>query len=223
MAPGLVLGAGGIAGAPLGALIGARLPERWTLLLFAALMAIIGLHLWQEAKEMTEVDSRFACRRDPDEERRLRGPCVLKLLAAGVLTGVLSGTFGVGGGFLVVPALLLVTAMPIERALASSLVCIFLISTSGFAANLLSVQHLDLRLTALFLAGGAAGMTIGAALKSRLPGLLLKRLFASSVLGVAIWIAIQTCLGKEPNPQVQHPIPAETSVVAQHRDSVHQQ
>ncbi len=199
--PGLILGAGGIVGAPLGAFIGARLPEFWTLLLFAALMAVIGVRMWQGANGGEDVDSRFACRRDADGVRRLRGPCILKLLVGGVLTGILSGTFGVGGGFLVVPALLLVTAMPIERALATSLVCIFLISTSGFVANLLSVRHLNLELAAWFLTGGAIGMTAGAALKSLLSGPMLKRIFATGVIAVALWIAVQTILGKDPRPK----------------------
>ena len=216
--PGIILGAGGIVGAPLGALIGARLPEFWTLLLFAALMAAIGVRMWQSANGAEDVDSRFACRRDADGVRRLRGPCILKLLTAGILTGVLSGTFGVGGGFLVVPALLLVTAMPIERALATSLVCIFLISASGFVANLLSVRRLDLELTALFLAGGAIGMTAGAAVKSLLSGPLLKRVFATGVIAVAVWIAVQTFLGKDPRPSTA---PAGENQISQHQTSHH--
>jgi uncharacterized membrane protein YfcA len=199
--PGLILGVGGIVGAPLGAFVGARLPEFWTLLLFAALMAVIGIRMWQGANSQEEVDSRFACRRDADGVRRLRGPCIVKLLVGGLITGILSGMFGVGGGFLVVPALLIVTAMPIERALATSLVCIFLISASGFVANLIAVRHLDLELTAWFLAGGAIGMTAGAALKSLLSGPLLKRIFAAGVIAVAVWIAVQTFLGKDPRPK----------------------
>ncbi len=190
--PGIIFGMGGILGAPGGALIGAHLPEYWTLILFALLMVFIGVRMWLGANSEGDLDSRFACRRDADGVRRLRWPCAGKLLAWGLVTGVLSGTFGVGGGFLVVPALLLVTAMPIERALATSLVCIFLISTSGFVSNFLTVDHFEYGLAGLFLVGGAIGMTAGAALKSHLSCPLLKRIFAVGVLTVAAWIVVKT-------------------------------
>lgn len=194
--PGVIFGVGGILGAPGGAFLGAHLPEFWTLILFAMLMVFIGVRMWRGSNAAGVVDSRFACRRDPDGVRRMRWPCAVKLLAWGILTGILSGTFGVGGGFLVVPALLLVTAMPIERALATSLVCIFLISSSGFVSNLLTVDHFDYGLAALFLAGGAIGMTAGAGLKSFLSGPMLKRIFAAGVLAVAVWILAQTLSGQ---------------------------
>jgi uncharacterized membrane protein YfcA len=124
--PGIIFGIGGILGAPAGAWIGVRLPQFWTLMLFAGLMVFIGVRMWSDRKTKPGEVSRFTCRRDTDGVLRLHWPCSAKLLFAGGTTGVLSGTFGVGGGFLVVPALLLVTAMPIERALATSLVCIAL-------------------------------------------------------------------------------------------------
>jgi len=195
--PGIIFGVGGICGAPAGAWLGARLPEFWTLILFAALMIFIGVRMWMGASADGVPNSRFACRRDPDGTMRLRAPCVFKLLAFGLLTGVLSGAFGVGGGFLVVPALLLVTAMSIERALATSLVCIALISASGFISNLLAIHRFDCGLAGFFLLGGAMGMTFGALLKSRLSAPLLKRLFAVSVLVVAAWIVVRTLAEKE--------------------------
>lgn len=208
--PGAMLGAGGILGAPGGAWIGTRLPEFWTLLLFAGLMLVIGVQMWRGANRDETRLYKFACRRDGDGVMRFRWSCAGKLLVAGAITGVLSGTFGVGGGFLVVPALLLVTAMPIERALATSLVCIALISASGFVSNLVTVQHFAFGLAAWFLAGGAVGMTAGAKLKSRLSGRLLKRIFAVGVVGVAVWILSQTLAGREPRPtqKVAHIIPA---------------
>lgn len=169
-APGAIFGVDGILGALGGAWLGVRLPEFWTLLLFASLMTFISVRMWRGANRETNPDSRFACRRDADGVRRLGWSCGLKLLTWGGLTGILSGTFGVGGGFLVVPALLLVTAMPIEHALATSLVCIFLISASGFASNLLAGQHLEVGITVWFLTGEAIGMTAGAALNRTCPG-----------------------------------------------------
>jgi uncharacterized membrane protein YfcA len=113
---------------------------------------------------------------------------------------VLSGTFGVGGGFLVVPALLLVMAMPIERALATSLVCIALISASAFFSNFLAIHNFPYVLAAWFLVGGALGMTLGASVKAYLSGPLLKRIFAVSIIGIGFWIGTQTLFGKSLKP-----------------------
>lgn len=100
-------------------------------------------------------------------------------------------------GFLVVPALLLVTAMPIERALATSLVGIFLISAAAFSANLVALENFPILLAGWFLLGGALGMSGGAVLKSRLSAPLLRKIFALAMVGVALWIVGKSLLGRE--------------------------
>ena len=169
-------------------------------MLFAGLMIFIGIQMWRDRKTKPAEVSRVTCRRDPDGMVRLRWPCSAKLLFAGGTTGVLSGTLGVGGGFLVVPALLLVTAMPIERALATSLVCIALISASAFFSNFLAIHSFPYVLAACFLVGGALGMTLGASVKAYLSGPLLKRIFAVSIIGIGFWIGMQTLFGKSLEP-----------------------
>jgi uncharacterized protein len=104
---------------------------------------------------------------------------------------VLSGIFGVGGGFLVVPALMVVTGIGIEQALATSLVGIFLIAGSGFAANAHQLAAGDAGLGLLFLLGSGAGMTLGAALKTSIPAVWLKRIFGLTVLGVAAYVIVR--------------------------------
>ena len=116
-----------------------------------------------------------------------------KLVAAGAVTGVLSGIFGVGGGFLVVPALMFVTGVSLERALATSLVGIALISGAAFAANLfLEARALPVALTLLFLAGAIGGMIAGSRLKHYLPATALRRIFGVSVIALAVIIATKT-------------------------------
>jgi hypothetical protein len=155
-------------------------------MLFTGLMIFIGIRMWRGRK--TKEVSRFTCRRDTDGVLRLRWPCSAKLLFAGGTTGVLSGTFGVGGGFL------------IERALATSLVCIALISASAFFSNFLAIHNFPYVLAAWFLVGGALGMTLGASVKAYLSGPLLKRIFAVSIIGIGFWIGTQTLFGKSLKP-----------------------
>lgn len=192
---GALLGAGGIVGAPLGAWLGRALPDAITLWLFAGLMLFIGVQMWRSSGAAEVPLTAFSCRRDPDGVLRFRLSCAGKLVAAGALAGVLSGVFGVGGGFLVVPALLVVTAMPMERALATSLVGIFLISAAAFSANLVSLENFPFPLAGWFLLGGAVGMSGGAVLKSRLSAPLLRRIFALAILGVALWMVGKSLLG----------------------------
>ena len=183
---GAVLGAGGILGAPVGAWLGARMPQTVSLLLFAGLMLIIGLRMWRGKDDAFHPAIR--CRRHPDGRLHSGWSCAGKMAVAGVLTGVLSGMFGVGGGFLVVPALLAVAAIPIERALATSLVGIALVSASAFSANFLITPSLPVEPAALFLGGAALGMTAGVRIKDFLPALALRRIFSAMIVLVAVWV-----------------------------------
>jgi uncharacterized protein len=190
---GAVLGLGGVAAAPFGAAIGAHLPDALVIVLFAALMVVIGLRMRRGRPTTAEIPlSPIACQRAPDGKLQFSWSCAAKLAVAGAITGLLSGTFGVGGGFLIAPALLAVTCMPLDRVLATSLVGIALISASGLAANLALSGPLPLNLSALFLAGAIIGMTAGTALKSRLPDSALRLTFSLTVIAVATWMIAQT-------------------------------
>lgn len=185
---GLALGVGGMLGAAPGAWAGAWIPEGVTLAWFAMLMLFIAWRMWRNAVAGKVPVMPWACARAPSGLPEFHWSCAAKLFAAGLLAGVLSGWFGVGGGFLLVPALLLVTAMPMPYALATSLVAIALISAPAFAANLVLIERFPIATAAWFLAGGAVGMTLGAPLKHRLPDAALKRVFAVVVFGVALWV-----------------------------------
>lgn len=188
-----ILGLGGIAGAPFGAWLGTVMPEQGTLILFAGLMLLIAWRMWRGTA--TDVPlSAFACRNAGDPTMQFHWACAAKLASAGVLTGVLSGLFGVGGGFLVVPALLLVLPMAMEKALATSLVSIALISASAFAANIFNEGAFPHILATWFLAGGGIGMSLGVVLKTKLSTAVLRRIFAIGVGGVAVWILVEIIL-----------------------------
>lgn len=189
---GAVLGLGGVMAAPVGAWIGARLPAQLSLLLFAALMIFIGVRMLLRKETVGDVPlSWISCERWPDGRPRFSLPCAGKLVGAGAVTGILSGIFGVGGGFLVVPALLVVTCVGIERALATSLVGIFLISASGFAANARHLAAGDWNLAGLFLIGSAIGMSGGAHLKNFIPARGLQLIFGLSVIGTAFYVILR--------------------------------
>ncbi len=190
---GAVLGLGGVLAAPLGARVGTLMPQRLSLLLFAMLMAVIGTRmLWRRDAVMADVPfSWIRCQSRSDGHPQFHLACAGKLFVAGVISGVLSGIFGVGGGFLIVPALLVVACVSIERALATSLVSILFIAASGFMANASQVSPGNWPLAGLFLGGSAAGMTIGVWAKTLVSARVLNVIFGLSVLGVAAFIVLR--------------------------------
>jgi uncharacterized membrane protein YfcA len=186
---GALIGLGGVASAPLGALIGAHTPERLSLLLFALIMAVVGIQMLKG--HIIAGVAALACQHTASGELRFSLSCAAKLFFAGLVTGILSGIFGVGGGFLLVPALLIVAALPVEGAMATSLVAIFLISLSGFVAHIDQFSVDDAQMAFTFLLGSGLGMTIGAETKAHLPSTTLRRLFGALVLGTAAFVVFR--------------------------------
>ncbi len=181
---GLLFSLGGMMTAPLGTTLGRHLPAAALLSAFALLMGYAGWRLWH---------GRSDDRRDEQGRCVARAgafglECYLRLGGGGAAAGLLSGLFGVGGGFIIVPALLFVTGMNIHRAVATSLLVIFLISISGVAAHVLHGQLFPMPLSVLFLGGGFTGMPLGSALRARLSGPVLQKIFAVGRWLVAAWM-----------------------------------
>ena len=115
---------------------------------------------------------------------------MLRLAPLGLLTGFAAGFFGIGGGFLIVPGLMLATGMTMANATASSLV-----SVANFGAatsiNYAASGLVDWRLAGLLLLGGAAGGLAGLMIAKKLAtrALLARRSFAALVLLVAAYVA----------------------------------
>jgi hypothetical protein len=153
---GLMFAAAGMLGAPVGSFIGHRVPECLLLTLFAGLMVAVAVMMWRKATKRPEEaavvrapgarrpasEAGVACRRDPAGRLTMTSRCATVMAVAGVVTGVLSGLFGVGGGFVVVPALVLFSGMGIHRAVATSLLVIALVSAAGVASKMLAGEAL---------------------------------------------------------------------------------
>ncbi|MGH8427588.1 MAG: sulfite exporter TauE/SafE family protein [Gammaproteobacteria bacterium] len=123
------------------------------------------------------------------------------LLAAGVGVGLVTGFIGVGGGFLLVPALVLLGGLDMHRAVATSLTVIVLNSASGFYKQhaLLSGigQTLDWRIIGLFVLIGGLGSLAGSAAAGRIPHRHLRRVFGVFLIlmcGFILWRSIPVLL-----------------------------
>lgn len=189
----------GMAGAPIGSWLSAKIPESLLLSLFSLLMLVVAVRMWRRAGAGEERlvcaddrDSGPTCRRDAEGRLRLTSPCALLLGTVGVLTGILSGLFGVGGGFVIVPALVLFSGMAIHRAVGTSLLVITLISAAGVAAHLWAGRAIPLDTTLLFVTGGVLGMFAGIWGSRYLSGPALQKVFAVMIVFVAIFVVVRS-------------------------------
>src|SRR3546814_14952882 len=109
----------------------------------------------------------------------------------GLGVGLAAGFFGIGGGFLIVPALIAATAMPFAYAVGTSLVVVTALGLTTATSYALS-GHVDWLLTALLIAGGVGGAALGILLGRKLaaPTMLTRKSGALLVITVGIYIAI---------------------------------
>ncbi len=172
--------AAGIAGAAIGSTLGKAFDGEALLGLFALVMLGVAALMFRKGKPPLPADAP------------LRAGAGGRTLGFGAATGLFSGFFGIGGGFLVVPALVAATGMAMANAIGSSLVAITAFGATT-AVNYALSGLVDWALAAAFVAGGFAGSLLGVRAMTRLAGreLLLKRLFASLIVVTAIYMLVK--------------------------------
>ncbi|MCB1888628.1 MAG: sulfite exporter TauE/SafE family protein [Rhodocyclaceae bacterium] len=185
-----LIGILGMATAPLGVWLAQRLPNPPLLIAFGLLLALTGWRSWQRARPCANGEAaphaRHACEINPDEGRlRWTAPCARALAATGAVSGLLSGLLGVGGGFVIVPALTRHTDLDHRSILATSLAVIALVSVGGIGAAALH-GHIAVAIALPFAAGALAALLAGRQLAARLQGPQLQRIFAVVCVVVAL-------------------------------------
>lgn len=159
--------ASGMAGAFLGARFTHLVSAPVLLLVFGGLMLVVGMRMLRNGEVKA---GAHECR-------------PVRCLAAGVAVGVLTGFLGVGGGFLIVPALVLAAGLDMKPAIGTSL-AIIAVNCFGGLVGQLRYASFDWLLTAGFLAAAMAGMLAGNTLMGRLSGGALRRAFACCVVAL---------------------------------------
>ena len=172
----------GMIGAFLGSLLGKSFNGKKLLFLFAILMVIVGIKMFRAKRSQ-------ALQHIPAGWRYCNRESIPKIIGAALAVGALSGFFGIGGGFLIVPALLFSTGMPMLFAVGSSLLGV---GTFGLttAFNYAISGLIDWPVAAEFVAGGFAGGWLGMQLACRLASHknTLSRVFAGIVCIVSIYM-----------------------------------
>ena len=179
---GVVFGGAGMVGAFVGARLASFVPEAVLLTVFGVVMLLTSIAMPTGKTPSIEVDSER-----PKEEMPVSVPSMLKL-ALGV--GIVTGMLGAGGGFLIVPALVLRGRLHMKRAVPTSLVVIALQSFAGFAGHL-GQASLDWPVVFRFTLMATLGSVIGARLSKRAPQESLRRGFAGLALLVAIVVVVR--------------------------------
>ncbi|NPU13466.1 sulfite exporter TauE/SafE family protein [Bradyrhizobium sp. 83002] len=175
--------AAGIVGAFVGSLLGKMVDGQKLLALFALVMMVIAMLMLKTRARVGIPDVKMSMANLP------------AIVGFGLATGTLSGFFGIGGGFLIVPALMAATGMPIMNAVSSSLVAV---TTFGLttAASYAWSGLVAWDLAGLFIAGGIAGGVAGTRLARHLSERrgALNMVFSAVIAAVALYMLARSLL-----------------------------
>ena len=173
---GLLFGLAGMVGAYTTGLVAAWIPARVLMVAFGVMMVATSVAMMRPQREATD--------------RSCRELALGRALGQGFAIGAVTGLIGVGGGFLIVPALVLFGRVPMERAAATSLLVISMNSFAGFAGHL-GHATIDWPLTLGVTGVAIVGAIIGGRLAGRISPMRLRRAFGVLVVVVAAVVLVQ--------------------------------
>ena len=176
-----------VPGIALGTLAGDALPDALLLIAFALVMLAAARSIWLRSE-----------REEPDPGRAADACPPLRLprdALAGIAVGFVTGFLGVGGGFLIVPALAVGLAFTLRTAVGTSLAIITATSALSLAAHLAAGREVDVPVTLAMAIACAAGAVLGAAASGRMPQRTLGRGFAALVVAVAGGVLVSVVAG----------------------------
>lgn len=181
----------GIVGAYLGAEAARHVPGAIQLLLLAALMLAAAVLMFRNGRAGAPRDE---ARREPLAPMTALWMSAVQGLGLGFTTGLV----GVGGGFLIMPVLVLLRRLPMSLAVGTSLAVIAINSAAGLVKYLLvfaehpdAAARVDWSVVGLFAAVGIVGSLVGNAVSTRMNQDTLKRVFAASLIVVAGYIVVR--------------------------------
>lgn len=191
-----LMAAFGLCMAPLGFGAAAHLPDSLLSVLLAAVMLVAALRMWLSADRGLAAAEAAGlwqlARRHPQTGRFIWRPAMAVGLAGiGAVAGLLAGLLGVGGGFIVVPALRAFTDLDIRSAIGTSLLCLTLISAGTLILLTLRGDVSEMPHAAPFIAGTVLGVGSGRLLSNRLSPFLQQRGFALLLVPIALVLVLQ--------------------------------
>ena len=175
----LSFGGAGMLVAYLAAGLSTMMPEAWLLIAFALIMLLVGgLMLTRNSNASAEI---YTPRPLP------------VVMASGAGVGLMTGILGIGGGFLIVPALVILVGLPMQMAVGTSLIIIAMNSLAGFLGHA-GDGSFNMTLTLIFTLAGLVGTFAGARFSKRLPAENLQKVFALFVIALAFFLLYDNLL-----------------------------
>ena len=170
---GIIFAITGIIFAPIGSYISTLLNAKILGICFACLMLVVGSLTWLKSRNNPNMNSSNETARN----NKLSIKSIIVLLQAGIVAGLLAGMFGVGGGFIIVPTLLLTIQMPIKKAIATSLMVMTLVALSGLLSH---IRHTTIpwEIVGIFVLGAIIGMFAATGIRDKINAQLLQKIFA---------------------------------------------
>jgi uncharacterized protein len=205
--PGVVFGLAGIGGALLGTRLNDAVNANVLLLAFAGLMLIAAWRMWANQTEPGAGDEDFVpypkasaatsvgAAADTATTQRLEVTTLVaaKILAAGSVVGFITGFFGVGGGFVIVPALVLTLGFGMADAVGTSLLVIAINSAVALTTRV-GTTGVEWDVAIPFAIAGLLGVSVGKALADRLPTVTLVRWFVGLLVVLAGYVSVRAGL-----------------------------
>lgn len=196
---GAVFGIVGIGGSLLGSSLNRNVDPDLLLLAFSGLMLLAAWRMWAQSNRPSAVEPLTVGYASGDRavalatRRRVDLACVAKVSAAGSLVGLLTGFFGVGGGFVIVPSLVLALGFAMTEAVGTSLLVIAINSAFALATRL-SSTGIEWRVALPFVLASLLGVALGKRVADRVPAERLARSFVWLLVAVALYTAARSAM-----------------------------
>ena len=193
----MLIAASGMLLSPLGLWLAHRLDNRWLSVLFAIILLLVAFRTFRQATRPAvvvpaDLHSPHPCKRDGGTGRFIwTSSCARALALSGTVAGLLSGLLGVGGGFVMVPALQRYTDLAMRSVVATSLAVIALVSVTGVVTSA-ATGGMAWDVAMPFSAGALAGMLGGRLVSARLAGPQLQIGFACVSAAVAVGMIVKS-------------------------------
>ena len=200
--PGVMFGLAGIGGSVIGTRLNHSVDPNVLLLAFAGLMVIAAWRMWVNQSEPGAGDEDFELYPEAEAKpepggtvqvitrTRVNATVVVKVLVAGTIVGFITGFFGVGGGFVVVPALVLALDFEMPEAVGTSLLVIAINSAVALAGRI-GTTTIDWGVAAPFTIAALLGVSVGKSIADRLPTVTLVRWFVGLLVVLAAYVSVR--------------------------------
>jgi uncharacterized protein len=205
----LLFGLPGMAGTYIGAWLGTTISNTIQLSIFVTLMFVAAVLMFKKSRatptESATLNSSINQAEGLSSPNTTDSSVIENILLKRVVTltqgffvGIVTGVVGVGGGFLIVPALVLLARLPINIAIGTSLLIIAINSAVGFTKYYLSYSAMgiefDWKIIFILVLGGIVGSLAGASISKKLPTNKLQQIFAGFLVFMASFILIKSIL-----------------------------